>query len=255
MPVPSTIDDLSTTASSNSPAGTDSPQDGDNYIRALSSFVAQLRDKLDGSSGSVTLEAPTINDPEITGAATAEVLSVSGMLTAEDLNVSSTATVTALNVVGDLTVGDEFTVMGATALNGGVQLGNATSDAITFNGSPAGLIISGEYSPTASSTVNIDSAVFEDVKYVRVGSYVWVTGSVGINPTSATTLTTLEFDVPISSDFTQGDDVTGVAVCQSGNIVSAMFANTTTNKVLMSYVNGTSTSNLLWCFSLAYRVR
>lgn len=44
MPVPTSIDDLSTTAGSNSPSGADSPGDGDNYIRALSAFIAQLRD-------------------------------------------------------------------------------------------------------------------------------------------------------------------------------------------------------------------
>jgi len=50
MPVPTSIDDLSTTAGSNSPSGADSPGDGDNYIRALSAFIATLRDKLDGTS-------------------------------------------------------------------------------------------------------------------------------------------------------------------------------------------------------------
>lgn len=41
MPIPSTIADLSTTASSNSPQGSDSPTEGDNYIRALSAIIAQ----------------------------------------------------------------------------------------------------------------------------------------------------------------------------------------------------------------------
>lgn len=78
MPVPSTIDDLSTTASSNSPAGTDTPQDGDNYIRALSSFIAQLRDKLDGGTGGVTLVSPTITGTAVVSAALVTALSVSG---------------------------------------------------------------------------------------------------------------------------------------------------------------------------------
>lgn len=56
MPVPATIDDLSTTAGSNSPTGGETPKDGDNYLRSLSSFIALLRDKLNGTSstGSVT---------------------------------------------------------------------------------------------------------------------------------------------------------------------------------------------------------
>ena len=50
MPVPSSINDLSTTAASNSPGGGETPADGDNYIRALSAFIAQLRDLLNGTS-------------------------------------------------------------------------------------------------------------------------------------------------------------------------------------------------------------
>lgn len=41
MPIPTTIADLSTTANSNSPQGSESPTEGDNYIRALSSIIAQ----------------------------------------------------------------------------------------------------------------------------------------------------------------------------------------------------------------------
>jgi parallel beta-helix repeat protein len=44
MPVPTTIDDLSTTESSNSPLGTETPRTADNYLRAHASFIAQLRD-------------------------------------------------------------------------------------------------------------------------------------------------------------------------------------------------------------------
>lgn len=41
MPIPSSITDLSITPSANSPAGSESPTEGDNYIRALSAIVRQ----------------------------------------------------------------------------------------------------------------------------------------------------------------------------------------------------------------------
>jgi hypothetical protein len=44
MPVPASINDLSPTESSNSPAGTETPRSADNYLRAHASFIAQLRD-------------------------------------------------------------------------------------------------------------------------------------------------------------------------------------------------------------------
>ena len=44
MPVPTTIDQLSTTAASNYPAGTDSPATLDDVQRAHGAFIAQIRD-------------------------------------------------------------------------------------------------------------------------------------------------------------------------------------------------------------------
>lgn len=72
MPVPTLITELSTTANSNSPAGSESPVDGDNYLRAHGAFIAQLNaNKLD-KAGTVTL---TANQPmggfKHTGAAAA----------------------------------------------------------------------------------------------------------------------------------------------------------------------------------------
>lgn len=61
MPIPSSISDLSTTASSNSPSGGDSPGDGDDYIRAQSAFIAQLRDKLNGTAATGTIKQPAFD--------------------------------------------------------------------------------------------------------------------------------------------------------------------------------------------------
>lgn len=44
MPVPASINDLSTTAGNNSPAGSESPTTTDEYLRTLSAFIASLRD-------------------------------------------------------------------------------------------------------------------------------------------------------------------------------------------------------------------
>lgn len=55
MPVPTSINDLSTTADSNSPSGEDSPATLDNHIRALASFIATLRDGAYTGSDAVKL--------------------------------------------------------------------------------------------------------------------------------------------------------------------------------------------------------
>lgn len=68
MPVPASINDLSTSAGSNSPAGTETPSEGDNYIRTYGSFIAALRDLLNGVSAStVTVQNLSVATTTSTG--------------------------------------------------------------------------------------------------------------------------------------------------------------------------------------------
>jgi len=63
MPIPSTIADLSTTAASNSPAGSDPPTDGDNYLRAIQAILKQAdndRIAADASMSALLATASTI---------------------------------------------------------------------------------------------------------------------------------------------------------------------------------------------------
>lgn len=69
MPVPASINDLSTTVGSNSPSGSETPTEGDNYLRSLSAFIAQLRDKLNGTSDTGTVKNATLSGTQA-GAAT-----------------------------------------------------------------------------------------------------------------------------------------------------------------------------------------
>jgi len=52
MPVPTSINDLSQTAGSNSPAGSESPSLIDDYLRVFAAFIAYLRDDKASTSGS-----------------------------------------------------------------------------------------------------------------------------------------------------------------------------------------------------------
>lgn len=51
MPIPSSINDLSPTAGSNSPAGSESPSLIDDYLRTYASYIAQLRDSAAANAG------------------------------------------------------------------------------------------------------------------------------------------------------------------------------------------------------------
>jgi len=107
MPVPATIDDLSTTAGSNSPSGSETPKDGDNYIRSLSSFIASLRDKLNG-----TAATGTVKDATFTGTHTFSAGNLlSGLYTPTLADVSNSTNRTAYECQY-LRVGDTVTVSG-----------------------------------------------------------------------------------------------------------------------------------------------
>jgi hypothetical protein len=62
MPIPSTIADLSPTAGSNSPAGGESPTEGDNHIRALAAITRQVYDAaaLSITTGYLTVNGSTV---------------------------------------------------------------------------------------------------------------------------------------------------------------------------------------------------
>lgn len=77
MPVPSSISDLSQTAASNNPPGSESPNTTDDYLRTYAAFIASLRDGV-GFTDPVTIASATTTDiggqssmfVEITGSAT-----------------------------------------------------------------------------------------------------------------------------------------------------------------------------------------
>jgi hypothetical protein len=50
MPIPTSITDLSTTAASNSPSGSEPPIEGDNHLRTAYAFIRQLYDGVTGSA-------------------------------------------------------------------------------------------------------------------------------------------------------------------------------------------------------------
>lgn len=254
MPVPSTIDDLSTTASSNSPAGTDSPQDGDNYIRALSSFIAQLRDKLDGDAGSVTLVSPTI-----TGTATVAAMSVTGMLTAEDLTVNSTATVSVLNVLADLTVDDDLLVAGDSSFLGKTAIGNAESDTCTVVGRLDGLADGGAYTPSASNTTNVTTITPGEAVFVRINDAVQMTGSFTLKPASTLAFTSFRLTVPVSSNFSGTYNACGVARRTTEpqtlpDLGAHVLSVSGAGNLVVGFTNDSDTTSRVWTYCVGWKV-
>lgn len=102
MPIPSVIGELSTTASSNGPAGSETPTDGDGYLRAHAGFIAELRDKTNGTD-TLTIRSGTFSGT-MTGAA-----SWSGLQTFSG-GIAGTGVATIVNAVKSATTERTSTV-------------------------------------------------------------------------------------------------------------------------------------------------
>lgn len=140
MPIPSSITDLSTTASSNSPSGGDSPGDGDDFIRALSAFIATLRDKLNGTAATGTVKQPVFDgtatgsligaslaSPAFSGTATGSLIGA----TLTTPNIASPAfSGTASGTLAGVTL-TSATLSGLTSFSSGISVGNAAQAGAT----------------------------------------------------------------------------------------------------------------------------
>lgn len=92
MPVPSTINDLSTTAGANYPAGTESPSTIDDYLRAHASFLAALRDGKVANTGNETIAGTKTFSSAIVGSLSGNASTATSATTATNLAGGSLGT-------------------------------------------------------------------------------------------------------------------------------------------------------------------
>ncbi|WP_213941182.1 hypothetical protein [Pseudomonas sp. dw_612] len=97
MPLPSSIADLSTTAGSNSPAGSESPSLIDDYLRTYASYIALLRDQT--ASAPQTIASAATTD---IGAAVSNVIFVSGTSTITALGTAAAGVTRTVRFLGIL---------------------------------------------------------------------------------------------------------------------------------------------------------
>lgn len=120
MPVPSSMDDLSTTASSNSPAGSENPATTDDYHRAIQAVLRSTNAK-----GTDIASAGTIN----LGAATGEFVDVTGTTTITSLGTVSAGIVRTVRFTGALTLTHNATSL---VLPTGANITTASNDVAIF---------------------------------------------------------------------------------------------------------------------------
>ena len=82
------------------------------------------------------------------------------------------------------------------------------------------VIQSGTYTPTISNLVNLTTATPLVWQYMRVGNVVTFSGLINIEATAAAnTVTSFDFDLPVFSDLTNGEELAGT-IWGSGSIIN-----------------------------------
>ena len=113
----------------------------------------------------------------------------------------------------------------------------------------------GVYTPTLFNTTNVAASTAYECQYMRTGNTVTVSGLVDIDPTAASsTSTVLGLSVPISSNFGANEDCAGVATVANGAIQSAaIIADSTNDRALIKF-DCQDATNRTWAFSFSYQV-
>jgi hypothetical protein len=120
MAVPSVMADLSTTAATNSPAGTESPSNADDFLRAIQAIVRTTNAKGADIASATTTDI---------GAATGEFIDVTGTTTITGLGTIGAGIVRTVRFTGALTLTHNATSL---ILPGGANITTAANDRAIF---------------------------------------------------------------------------------------------------------------------------
>lgn len=120
MPVPSSMADLSTTAASNYPTGSDSPTSGDDYFRSIQAIIRSTNAKGADIASATTTDI---------GAATGEFVDVTGTTTITGLGTIAAGIVRTVRFTGALTLTHNATSL---ILPGSANITTTNGDAAQF---------------------------------------------------------------------------------------------------------------------------
>lgn len=164
-------------------------------------------------------------------------------------------------------INDAFTTLDFSASslvgNGGVDLACQSGDLVravrwgtTWLCAVSGLSvpIPGTYTPTLTNVANLDGSTAYSCQYVRIGSFVHVTGRVDVNPTAPAAATRLGISLPIASDLVATGQLAGTAFSSAiAGQGAAVIADATNNRAQMEWVSGDVTNQDMH-FTFSYRV-
>lgn len=116
------------------------------------------------------------------------------------------------------------------------------------------VVASGTYTPTITNGGNVAASTGNVCQYVRVQNMVTVSGSVDIDPTTASTSTDFEMSLPIASNFTNQTQLGGTGADTSGSTPYRFFGSAANDRAVVNCGTIVGTPNRTVSFVFMYRV-
>lgn len=233
------------------------------------SYKLVLKDSLDQSIWTVDDIRDLTSDQTFTNATLAGTLSITGgTITWAANNTHSGNHTFSANVAfnGTTTIGnassDAFTVNSNTVTwtNGATHSGDHTySGDVTVSGdlnNASGPIIPGTYSATITAVANCTVTTPATLHYSRNGDQVVVSGSIAVNPTSASTLTQVGISLPVASNVA-ANSINGTAASLHSApavVPGYIVADSTNDRAQLEFINDTDIGDNGWTFIFMYRI-
>lgn len=120
--------------------------------------------------------------------------------------------------------------------------------------SAVGVLASGTYTPTLTTTANVSSSIVQDCRYIRMGSQVFVSGRVSITPTSSGVATRWRITLPVASNIGADNDLAGSGAGDQTDESAVNIRGDSTNDAAQFECAPTSTAQHLYAFTFGYTV-
>lgn len=252
MPIPTTLESLSTTAASNGPAGSEQRTLTDDGLRQAYAFDRQIV-----SEGAQIASATTITPPsngyqfDITGVTTITTIAstnswngrrvlfifTNALILSHSANLALPGSSNITTAVGDTC---EF-----------VQTGSGAWRCVWYTRAANYPPVEGTYTPTLTNTTNVFASTAQTTYYTRIGNQVSVWGTVTIDPTASATLTVLGISLPVTSALASFRQLAGTAARTDGADYGIVTGNAVDDIASLRFTP-TSAASDDWSFHFSY---
>jgi hypothetical protein len=127
----------------------------------------------------------------------------------------------------------------------------------TFSANPAGKVIGDKYTPTLTGMANVAASSANEHRYIRVGAFVTVNGSISVTPTAAAaTFTQLAISLPFTTNLSSLYDIRAPAAPDNslGHTTPFLSADTGNERAILNFFSG-STGVCGWSYCFTYEVK